>query len=249
MIKSFLKSAFAAHAAAFLIGSYIRLVYWTTRWTIVDRENFDNAEAEGRGVIFAFWHGRLMMSPKLRDETHRRVFMLISAHRDGEIIANAVKSFGVEFIRGSAANPKKPGENKHGASAVAQILSALEAGDVVGVTPDGPRGPGERVKNGTIKLAQLSGSPIVPAGISLSRGKRLSTWDGFLLAAPFSRGFYVAGPAIEVGPESDPEALETARLKLENALIDITRKADELAGRTDENTAATSSNAGKIKNA
>ncbi len=233
MFKRFAKSAFAARLATSVIGAYIRLVNGTTRWTLVDREYFDKVEQEGKGVIFAFWHGRLMMSPQLCQETDRQVFMLISANRDGEIIANAVSSFDVKFIRGSAANPKKPAKNKGGASAVTQILAALADGDVVGVTPDGPRGPGEKLQSGVIKLAQMSGAPILPAGIAVSRGRKLSTWDRFLFAAPFSRGFYVAGPPIWVGPENDTETLESTRRKVENALASVTRTADTLAGRKD----------------
>jgi lysophospholipid acyltransferase (LPLAT)-like uncharacterized protein len=233
MFKRFAKSAFAARLAASVIGAYIRLVNATTRWTLIDREYFDKVEPEGKGVIVAFWHGRLMMSPRLCQETDRQVFMLISANRDGEIIANAVKSFDLEFIRGSAANPKKPTKNKAGASAVTQILSALADGNVVGVTPDGPRGPGGKVQPGIIKLAQMSGAPILPAGMSVARGRRLSTWDRFLFAAPFSRGFYVAGPPIWVGPENDAETLECTRRKVENALASVTRTADSLAGRKD----------------
>jgi len=233
MFKRFAKSAFAARLAAFIIGAYIRLVIATMRWTPVGREHFDAAEQAGKGVIVAFWHGRMMMMPRLCQETHRQVFMLTSVNRDGEIIANAVRSFDVKFIRGSAANPKKPTKNKGGASAVAQILAALENGDVVGVTPDGPRGPGEKLQTGVIKLAQMSGAPIVPAGISIARGRRLSTWDRFLFAAPFSRGFYVAGPPIWVGPENDAETLESTRRKVENALASVTQTADSLAGRKD----------------
>ncbi len=233
MFKKFAKSAFAAQLAATLIGAYIRLVIATTRWTIVDRKYFDQAEAEGKGVIFAFWHSRLMMAPRLCQETDRRVYMLISANRDGEIIANAVNSFDLSFIRGSAANPKKPKKNKGGASAIAQMLSALEDGDVVGLTPDGPRGPGEKVKPGIIKLAQMSGAPILPAGISTRRGRRLSSWDRFLFALPFSKGVCVAGPPVSAPQENHPEALESTREKVEKALADVTKKADALAGRKD----------------
>ncbi len=233
MFKRFAKSAFAARLATSVIGAYIRLVNATARWKIVDRDYFDDADQAGKGVIVAFWHGRLMMSPRLCQETHRQVFMLISANRDGEIIAKAVKSFDLEFIRGSAANPKKPTKNKGGASAVTQIMAVLADGNVVGVTPDGPRGPGGKVQPGIIKLAQMSGAPIIPAGISSARGRRLSTWDRFLFAAPFSRAFYVAGPAIWVGPENDAEMLESTRRKVENALASVTRTADTLAGRKD----------------
>ena len=233
MLKRFAKSAAAARIASAAISAYIRLVHATSRWAFVGREHFEDAAAEGRGVILAFWHGRLLMTPTVRGETEQRVFMLVSAHRDGEIIANGVKSFGVEFIRGSAANPKKPEKNKSGAPAIVQMAAALKEGHVVGVTPDGPRGPGERVNKGVIRLAQMTGAPIVPAAYSVSRGRRLGSWDRFLLAAPFSRGVYIAGPAIAVPRENDPETVESARQSVENALLKVTREADRLAGRKD----------------
>ncbi len=233
MLKRIAKSALAANIASFLIGAYIRLVHATSRWEFVGIEHFDAAEAQGRGVILAFWHGRLLMAPTVRRETGKRVFMLISAHRDGEIIAKGVKSFGIEFIRGSGANPKKRHKDKSGASAIVQMTAALRAGHVVGVTPDGPRGPGEKAQKGVIRLAQMSGAPILPAAYSATRGKRLNTWDRFLLAAPFSRGYFVAGPPIAAPVNNDAEMVESARQSVENALLDVTRKADALAGRHD----------------
>lgn len=231
MLKRLLRSPFAMRAAAALIGLYIRLVDATSRWTLSGLEHYDAAAAGGKGVILAFWHGRLLMAATVRGETERPVYMLISAHRDGEIITRAVSGFGVRFIRGSAATPGKPGKNKSGASAIARMLAALGEGSVVGFTPDGPKGPGERVKPGVIRLAQMSGAPIVPAAFSTSRGRRLSTWDGFLLAAPFSKGYYVAGAPIEVPADADAAAQERFRLELETALKSVTDEADRRAGR------------------
>ena len=233
MLKRLLKSAAVLRLASVLIGAYIRLVYVTSRWRVIGREHVDSAAAAGRGVILAFWHGRLLMGAAIRRETGHRVFMLISAHRDGEIIARGVSSFGVEFIRGSAANPDKPGKHKSGASAIAQMIAALESGAIVGFTPDGPRGPGEKVKPGVIRLAQMSGAPIIPAAFSISRGKHMSSWDKFLLAAPFSKGVYVAGAPIHVPAELDAEAREAYRQKVEAALSAVTRNADIEAGRLD----------------
>jgi hypothetical protein len=228
MLKRLLKSAFVLHLASLLVGAYIRLVYATSRWTVIGR---DHVGAAGGGAILAFWHGRLLMGAALRRQTGRRVFMLISAHRDGEIIARGVSGFGVEFIRGSAANPDKPGKNKSGASAIAQMIAALQDGALVGFTPDGPRGPGERVKPGIIRLAQMSGAPIIPAAYSINRGKHLSSWDRFLLAAPFAKGYYVAGAPIHVPADADADKREALRQELEIAIGDVTRDADARAGR------------------
>ncbi|WP_375211125.1 lysophospholipid acyltransferase family protein, partial [Hyphococcus sp.] len=125
-------------------------------------------------------------------------------------------------------------KNKSGASAIAQMAAALRENAIVGFTPDGPRGPGETLKPGVIRLAQMSGAPIIPAAYSVSRGKRLSTWDRFLLAAPFSRGYYVAGAPITVPAEASGETLDRIRADVEAALIAVTREADALAGRKTE---------------
>lgn len=234
MLKRLARSAIAMRLLSSMIGGYIRLVDATSRWTVVGRAHVGEAEAAGKGVILAFWHGRLLMAAAIRRETDRRVYMLISAHRDGEIIARGVSGFGVDFIRGSAANPDKPGKNKSGASAIAQMLGALEEGAIVGFTPDGPRGPGERAKPGVIRLAQMSGAPIIPAAYSVSRGKRLSTWDRFLLAAPFSKGYYVAAAPIHVPADADGQAREDLRKQLEAALTAVTAEADRRAGRNDK---------------
>lgn len=231
MFKRFTKSAAAMRIAAIMIGAYIRLVHATSRWTLTGFENFEDAAKEGKGVILAFWHGRLLMAPAVRRETDRRVFMLISAHRDGEIIARGVKGFGIDFIRGSASNKDKPGKEKRGAPAIAQMIAALGEGHVVGFTPDGPTGPGEKAKPGVIRLAQLSGAPIIPAAYAVSRGRRLNSWDRFLLAAPFSRGYYHAGPAIRVPADANDEDRERLRAELEAALRAVTVHVDALAGR------------------
>ncbi|WP_428410189.1 lysophospholipid acyltransferase family protein [Hyphococcus sp.] len=234
MLKRLFRSRPAMQAAAWLIGAYIGLVYATSRWTLEGYDHVEAALKDGKGVILAFWHGRLLMAAAVRQQTDARVFMLISAHRDGEIIAQGVSRFGIEFIRGSAANPKKPEKNKSGASAIAQMAAALKENAIVGFTPDGPRGPGEKLKPGVIRLAQMSGAPIIPAAYSITRGKRLSTWDRFLLAAPFSKGYYIAGAPIHVPADASAETLERLRAETEAALIAATREADRLAGRKTE---------------
>ncbi|MEM8771459.1 MAG: lysophospholipid acyltransferase family protein [Pseudomonadota bacterium] len=235
MWKRFAKSALAAGAASFLIGAYLRLVFLTSKKTMIGREHYDNAAGLGNGVIMAFWHGRLMMTPLLIREADIKAHMLISTHRDGEIIANAVSGYGVNFIRGSAANPKKPGQSKGGAGAVAQIIAALEAGDAVGVTPDGPRGPAETVQPGILKIAQRTGAAIVPVGASASRAKQFTSWDRFLLALPFAKMVFAGEPAITVPGDASKDDLERLRHALKTAISEATARADAAAGRKKRN--------------
>lgn len=237
MLKRFLKSDFAAKIASKLIEGYIRLVDSTTRWEVIGYENFERAGAGRRGLILAFWHGRLLMAPCARRYTDEKVYMLISAHRDGDIIAQGVKSFGIEFIRGSSVNPKKPAKDKSGAPAVVQMSAALKEGCIVGFTPDGPRGPAERVQPGVVRIAQKTGAPVLPGAYSVSRAIELKTWDRFLLAAPFSKGVFIVGEPIYVDDTADPNAIENARARIENALNSVKLKADALTGRKPDNSA------------
>lgn len=231
LIKRILRSSLTGRIASGAIAGYIRLVRITSRSEFIGREHADALLRSDKGFILAFWHSRLLMGPAMRGETQKPVFMLISTHRDGEIIANAVTGFGVELIRGSAADPKKPEKDKSGAPAVAAMKAALENGSIVGMTPDGPRGPAGVAKIGAVKLAALTGAPILPTAYSASRGPRLKTWDRFLIAAPFSRLAFAARPPVHVERTTDAAALEAARARLETELTAAARIADEAVGR------------------
>lgn len=234
LVKRIGASRFAGSVASAFISFYIWLVFRTCRWEFIGRENSDALEREAGGFIVAFWHQRLLLGAAVRRETKKRVFMLISAHRDGEIIANGVAPFGVEFIRGSAANPKKKDKAKSGAPALAQMLAALKDGHVVGVTPDGPRGPRGVAQPGVIRLAQMSGAPILPAAYSVSGGRFLKSWDRFLLARPFSKGCFLAGEPIRIPKNATPEEIEEKRQLLQKALTEAADRADTEVGRSPE---------------
>lgn len=228
-----MRSPAAGATASGAIALYMRLIEATSSKTFIGQNHADALLKSDKGFIIAFWHSRLLMGASLRGETQKPVKMLISAHRDGEIIARAVKGFGIDLIRGSAADPKKPEKNKSGAPAVAEMIAALNAGAIVGMTPDGPRGPAEIAKMGAIKLAARTGAPILPGAYSASRGRRLKTWDRFLLAAPFSRLAFAARPPIHVEQDADAAGFEAARRRLETELKEAARIADEAAGRAD----------------
>ena len=231
MLKKILRHPWVVSLLSGLIGGYLRLVYRTTRWRFEGFEHFEAAAAQEKGVILAFWHGRLMMGASVRKQTDRRAFMLISAGQDGEIIARAIEPFGIECIRGSAANPKKRKKNKNGIPAATIMVERLNDGHIIGVTPDGPRGPRHKVGPGTLRLAALSGAPIVPAAYATSRAKVFSSWDRFMFAFPFGRGAYVAGPAIAAPQDSSAAALDETRADLEAALQRVTDTADTMVGR------------------
>jgi lysophospholipid acyltransferase (LPLAT)-like uncharacterized protein len=157
-------------------------------------------------------------------DTKKKFHMLISQHRDGQIIARTVKHLGIKTTEGSS--------SKGGAKAFRAILKILAGGEYVGITPDGPRGPRMRATNGVISIAKLSGAPIVPVAYSSTNGLQLNNWDRFLIAWPFSRNVVVWGDPIYIGKKSSAPHQEQQRLRLEAAINEVTNEADNLVGRT-----------------
>src|SRR6266852_5107401 len=151
--KRLLRSDTVRRFVCWLIHLYIRLVYATSRWTVEGADVARWLRAEGSSFILAFWHGRLLMIP-MAWQRLAPMHMLISAHRDGRIIADAVTYFGVESVAGST--------RRGGSSALRLMLKQLAAGACIGITPDGPRGPATRASGGIINVARLAGVPIVP---------------------------------------------------------------------------------------
>ncbi len=208
-----------------VIQLYIRFVYRTNRWSIEGGEIPRGLRDAGQAFILAFWHGRLLMIP-MAWQRLAPMHMLISAHRDGRIIADAVTYFGVNSIAGST--------RRGGSAALRLMLKQLAAGDCVGITPDGPRGPAMQASLGIVNVARLARVPIVPVVFATSRGRVLRSWDRFHLARPFGRGVFIWGKPIEVEPELDEAGLERTRVLIEHRMNEMAREADRRVGRGSE---------------
>jgi lysophospholipid acyltransferase (LPLAT)-like uncharacterized protein len=204
-------------SSATVISHLLHAVIWLLRRTMavtyVGSGIMPSFAARGEGFIGVFWHSRLLMLPFIYPGS--RIHILISIHRDGEIIANVMKRFGFGLVRGSS--------TKGGMAALREMIALLKQGSDLGVTPDGPKGPAEVVKGGVAQLAKLSGKAVIPISYSASRSVRCTSWDRFLLPIPFSRMVFVVGEPLYY---CEGEDLEDFRLRVETALKDVTAKAD-----------------------
>jgi lysophospholipid acyltransferase (LPLAT)-like uncharacterized protein len=144
--------------------------------------------------------------------------ILISRHRDGRVIARALRHFGVGTIEGST--------SRGGGRALRNLLRALKEGQYIGVTPDGPRGPRMRASAGVIQVARLADAPILPTSYAASRRRVLGSWDRFVLALPFTRGVIRVGDLIPPPQSGDDADIEASRLLLENSLNELTATLD-----------------------
>jgi len=201
-----------------LTAAYIRLVHALGRWEVVGAEAPAALWDDGRPFILAFWHGRILMMPMIWRRSVP-IHMLISQHRDGRLIAETVAHFGIRWLAGSS--------SKGGTQALRTMLRALKAGECVGITPDGPRGPRMRASAGIVNVARLSGCPVIPATFAASRRTVVRSWDRFVVPWPLTSGVLVWGRPISVPKDADDAALEACRLAVEAELNAITRAADQ----------------------
>ena len=198
-------------------ATYIRFVYATSRWETRNAETVNAMWDAGDPFIIAFWHGRLFMMPHVwRKDVPIR--LMISHHRDGELLARTIHHFGFDTIRGST--------SQGGGGALRDVLRSLKSGKSIGITPDGPRGPRMQASGGIISVAMLGDVPIVPSTYAISRRKVLASWDRFTFPFPFSRGIFIWGDAISVSRDADDQTTEAARQTLERTLNEITATAD-----------------------
>jgi hypothetical protein len=200
-----------------LIGAgFLLLQVWarTLRYEVDDR-----ADVVGKPVkenyIAGLWHNRLLLiSFALKRFLPQRPGAgLISASRDGDLIADLTKRFGFEVVRGSS--------SRLGASALRELESVLASGRDVLITPDGPRGPAYELGPGIVFLAQKTGAAIVPINMEFSSCWRVNSWDGFILPRPFAKVRVIFGPAHRVTATTSPEEFETERLALQNAMMSL----------------------------
>lgn len=221
--KRLLRSEPVRDALAFLAWAYVRFVERTTRWT-VDDTRLRQLVDQDRGGIAAFWHGRLMMLHRAWTPRPRPFHIMISQHRDGTFIAKAIERMNVHAIGAD----RKTGSM----SAMRGLKRLIDRGAWIGITPDGPKGPRMRARGGAIKLAQLTGRPVLPVSIGLSRRRVIQSWDRFCLPLPFGRGEIRYGRPIEVPRDADPRTLERCRQELEHELNRLSAELDRRFGQT-----------------
>jgi lysophospholipid acyltransferase (LPLAT)-like uncharacterized protein len=188
-----------------MLGWYMALTLRTTRWTLDGVENVV-PHAEGAPAVFAFWHEHLPMMPalvlltsKLPGYRFKPMHGLVSHHRDGRFIGDAVRRFGITVVYGSS--------SRGGAVGLRNLLKLLAKGDHIGITPDGPRGPRREADAGVAQLAAVAGVPVLPCAGRTSRRMVLKSWDRMCIPLPFGHGVVVCGPPIMVSRDAWRDAV------------------------------------------
>jgi lysophospholipid acyltransferase (LPLAT)-like uncharacterized protein len=206
--------------ARLLVGFGFRLLQVWTR--TLRYEIDDRADLLGNPVrenyIGSLWHNRLLLISHVlkRFLPQRPGAGLISASRDGDLIADATQRFGFDVVRGST--------SRLGTSAILELSNVLASGRDILITPDGPRGPAYELGAGVIFLAQKSGAAVLPINLEFSACWRVKSWDRFILPRPFSKVRFIIGPPHRVRSTGTPEEFEAERLRLQEAMMSLVER-------------------------
>lgn len=201
-----------------------RLLTSTYRLTLLDEPLAHRRRREGsdeRGIYTMYHRDLWNIICMIRDQG---VTSMVSEHRDGEIIARVLESYGFRNARGSS--------TRGGARALMDFLRVGKQGDMA-ITVDGPRGPPEVVKEGVVFAASRTGCPIYPVGIASSRAWRAKSWDRLVVGKPFARVTIGLGPAIHVPRKLAREEIGSWCRRVEQALVSVAQDVAARAGHAD----------------
>ncbi len=206
--------------AAWVVFALVRAVSATLRYRLTDRSGcFEDGPAGP--AIYCVWHNRLALClvpyfGYVRKHNHTPgMAAMVSASKDGALLAAILERFGVQPVRGSS--------SRRGPQALLELVSWAERGYDLAITPDGPRGPCYVVQEGIMALAQVTGLPIVAGSYHLSWKIRARSWDRFQIPLPFSAFDMVLGKPVRVPRDASDAEREALRQQLERTLKDLAR--------------------------
>jgi lysophospholipid acyltransferase (LPLAT)-like uncharacterized protein len=204
--------------ASILIVALAKLLMKTWRIEWDDRSGLFNG-ADGP-LIFCIWHNRLALSMAIYQGYVRKkrpaqgLAALISASKDGGLLADVLGKFEVQSVRGST--------SRRGPQALLEATGWTEKGFHIAITPDGPRGPCYKVQDGIIALARVSGLPILPVGVWVKGKMQTKSWDKFQIPFPFAKCKVTFGQPISVPREASEAERGKIREQLERAMMELT---------------------------
>ena len=213
--KKLLKHFIVQQLLAFIAFIYIVFVKITSN---IKYENIDSPKKywqNKKPFILAFWHGQLMTF-SYTWKINKKLNILASSHSDGRFGASIARYFKLNNIPISS-----DGNNL----SLRPIFKILNSNNYIAITPDGPRGPKEKVSEGIIKIAKISKVPIIPVGFGSSKNFCLKSWDSFLITLPFSKCRIVWGDSITIPENLKDKDIETYKKLIEEKINECVKKA------------------------
>ena len=220
--KRLLNQDWAQAIVTALAAAYLRFVRLTGNWELRGWDNLQKLVDDGKPVILCYWHGRLIANifgwPQ-----GVALYQLSTSHRDGQLAGKTYQRLGVTPVW---LDKNKPTE------ATRKMVKILKSGGIGAITPDGPKGPRQRMQMGAIDLVRLAGGGyLIPVSSSATRAQVLNTWDRMQFPLPFGGGVFHFGTPVEIPRKASDEELEAIRQHFEDTLNTMTRALDAECGQ------------------
>lgn len=212
-----------ASRSGVLVSLFVRALSGTWRIEVAGAENLEEARREGRGVLYCFWHGRMLELAAAH--ARRGVGVLVSGHPDGVVAERIVRPLGYVPIRGSS--------RRNPVAGFRAMLRHASAGGDLALTPDAHSDG--RVQPGAVALARRTGHALLPVAAASNRLRRVDSWDRFEIPWPGARVVILYGEPVLVPPDADRRELEECRRRLEAGLRELHVRAERaISGATGE---------------
>ena len=213
--KKIIKNFYTQQLLALVSAIYIKLVALTSSIIIKNIESPQYYWRNNKPFILAFWHSQLMMISYCWN-SESKINILASGHSDGRFGAIVGKYFKLNNI---------PTSSNEKTISLKPVFTLLKNSQYIGITPDGPRGPNQKVSDGIIKISKTTQVPIIPIGFASSKFRTLKSWDSFLITKPFSKSAFVWGKTITIPKNCTDNQIEEYKNILERELNICVEKA------------------------
>ena len=209
-----LRSAWWSRLAGHLLWFVVTPLCMTLRKRLVIAEDEKPLHPGSEPVIVAFWHNRSFVPAHFYKYVLKGtapMCLLSSASKEGAMMDALIGHYGMRTVRGSS--------RRRGIAAFKEMIRVVRAGYCMAITTDGPKGPIYKSHAGVVKLASLTGLPIVPVCVDMPRCWRaMKAWDRFAVPVPFSRVNVRWGSRIMVPAGLEDDALKEYAERLDAAL-------------------------------
>ena len=197
-----------------LISGYMQ---WQKYYTHI--HNIDYKESTP--CIYVMWHHDQFCIYGVQNK--EKTSILISNSSDGDIVAYSCEGLGFKTVRGSS-------KRRGAIQSTMKMVELLKQGECVAIMVDGPNGPLHRVKNGVVRIAKLSGAPIVPMGWYCKQANfvHLPSWDKMTAPIGHCNIVNLYGEPIYVPEDITLEQETEYRQKIKDALDNIQEQLPKL---------------------
>ncbi|PID59796.1 MAG: hypothetical protein CR986_04425 [Ignavibacteriae bacterium] len=196
----------------------INLLCKTLKYQEYNSGHLKKLKKANKNAIFAFWHGKMLAGWFLLKEY--KPSTIVSQSKDGEILSNILLKWNYKVKRGSS--------SKNGKKILNELISEVKNNANIAITPDGPKGPKEEMKAGTVILAKKTETPIILMGIKYNKKIQLKSWDSFEIPIFFSKvNIYYSEP-IYVNSELNYDETNSTIKNINNELIKIQNKVNSI---------------------